>query len=208
MKFLLLISVLALIISNNIASASQSFSPTFSMALGIVNLAVTENESSLQSTDPDVDVPIFEAASSAVSATSITAIFEFAQTSKRSLTLQGIVPLMSPDGTGVFQGGIGVNFYINSLSSRFTVLESGSQLIIRPRLRFFWGGSTNLGYLVYTTESAKKSDIFFDLSLHGGGSYTFSNNWAVQGMLAFGRSTGSATTSMATKFFLGATYFL
>lgn len=208
MRATLLTFVLFFAFHTNIASANQRYSPTLSMGFGIVNMAVNENQSTLTATDPDVVVPESEAASAAVSATSFSATYEFLQSRKRSFVAQAIVPLMSPDGTGVFQGNIGVNFYLNPLSSKFTVIESGSQLVIKPKLRYFWGASTGIGYLVYTTESAKKSDVFFDLSLHGGGSYTFSNNWGVQGLVSLGRATGSATTSIATKVFLGATYFL
>jgi hypothetical protein len=204
-------SALAIILVNLFclnAFANQRYSPTLSFSMGIVNVAVAENPSTLTSTDPDIEVPATEPEASAVSAMSFSATYEFAQTQKRSFHFQAIVPLMTADGSGVFQGSLGVNFYFSPLSSKFTVIEFGSQLIIKPKLRYYWGASTGVGYLVYNTESAKKSDVYFDLSLHGGGSYTFSNNWGGQAQISIGRSTGSATTSIATKIFIGATYFL
>jgi hypothetical protein len=191
------------------AHASQRYSPTLSFSMGIVNVAVAENPSTLTSTDPDIAVEEEEEpGASAVSAMSFSTIYEFAQSQKRSFHVQAIVPLMTADGSGVFQGSLGVNFYYSPLSSKFSVIEFGSQLVIKPKLRYMWGASTGIGYLVYNTESAKKSDVYFDLSLHGGGSYTFSDNWGGQALISVGRSTGSATTSIATKIFIGATYFL
>lgn len=190
------------------ALANERFSPILNFSFGMVNLAVTENQSTLVATDTDVDIPETTAGAAAASVTAFELNYEFAQTQKRGFFGKAIVPLMSADGSGVFQGNIGVNFYLNSLSTTFSVIEAGGQFRVKPKMRYYWGLSTGVGYLVYNTESAKKSDVFFDLSLHGGGGYTFSDRWGMRAELSVGRAVGSATTSIATKLLIGASYFM
>jgi len=196
------------LLSASASFATERFSPTLNFSFGMVNLSVTENQSTLVATDTDVNVPETVAGVAAASVTSFELNYEFAQTQKRGFFGKAIVPLMSPDGSGVFQGNLGVNFYLNSLSTTFSVIEAGGQFRVKPKLRYYWGVSTGVGYLVYNTESAKKSDVFFDLSLHGGGGYTFSDRWGMRAELSVGRAVGSATTSIATKLLIGASYFM
>lgn len=200
--------LLACLLNHELYASSNSFHRNMNFSFGMVSATINENQSSLTSTDTDVDIAETEPASTAASVISFEFNYEFMQKSKRSFFAKGIVPLLSTDGSGVFMGGGGVNFYLNPLSTVFSVSDLGSSVIIIPKYRYYWGAGAGVGYLVYNTESAKKSDVFFDISLHGGGVYNFNKKWGGRGELSFGRSTGSATTSTLMKIFFGASYYL
>lgn len=182
------------------------FHNVINTSLGLVNASINETIAPIESTDPTVSVPESEPAATSASVTSFELNYEFLQKTKRSFFIKSIVPLLSADGSGVFLGGVGVNFYLNPLSTVYSYETGGTTMIMMPKLKYYWGASTGIGYLVYNTESAKKSDVFFDLSLHAGGGYQFSRNWGMRGELSFGRGTGSATTSISTRVFVGASY--
>ena len=152
--------------------------------MGMVNVSLTENSSTLQSTDDSVVVEDSDSATStATSVISFEANYEFKNYADKSYFVKAIVPLLNSDGSGVFMGSIGINSYIGSLSSIFSFRDKGTQIYMVPKTRYYWGGSAGVGYVIYNTISAKKSDVFFDLGVHGGMVYNFSKRWGMRGEL-------------------------
>lgn len=184
---------------------TKNFNKSLNSSLGLVNVSINESESTLESDDPDA---IAEAQTTSASVTAFELNYEFLVQEKRSYFAKAIVPITTTGGSGVFLGGIGANFYLNPLASAYSYEENGSSITIRPKFRYYWGGSVGVGNLIYSTDTAKKSDVFFDLSLHGGGIYNFSNDWGARAEASFGRGTGAATSSTAIKIFFGASYYL
>lgn len=188
---------------------AKSFHGVLTHNIGMVNLSLTENESTIEQTDTSVSVSApEEQASTAVSSTSFQLQWEFKNQAKKSYFLKGTVPLMSSGGTGVFLGGVGINFYLNPLGSKYSFNIGGSQMVIIPKFKYYWGLSTGLGYVVYNTESAQKSDVFFDLGLQGGAVYGLGKKWGVKSEIIASRATGVTTTGIKTAFLFGATYYL
>ena len=188
---------------------AKSFHGILTNNIGMVNLSLTENESSIKQTDTTTSVSEpEEQASSAVSSTSFQLQWEFKNKAKKSYFLKGTVPLISSQGAGVFLGGVGVNFYLNPLGSKYSFDIGGSEMTIIPKFRYYWGVSTGLGYVVYNTESAQKSDVFFDLGLHAGAGYSLGKEWGLKGEVIATRATGVTTTGIKTGFLFGATYYL
>lgn len=100
-----------------------------------------------------------------------------------------------------------MEFFINSLSSKVSYTGSGTNLKITPTLRYFWGFQGGLGYLTYSTETAKKSDLLFEIGLLGGIIYRISQKWGIRGQLDVARGTGVTTSTFNTKFMLGGSYY-
>lgn len=191
------------------SSFAQEFSGLTSYSIGMVNISVTENESSLESTDTSVTTDDSSTSTAkSVSAISFNMNYEFSFEQKRSYFVKATVPMMTSDGAGLFLGGVGFNMYLNDLGSIFKTNIGGSEIVMVPKLRYWWGANTGIGYLVYNTESAKKSDVIFDLSVHGGAAYSFGEKWGMKGEAVIGRGTGVATTTMNIRIFFGLTYFI
>ncbi|MCO4793108.1 MAG: hypothetical protein KC493_05330 [Bacteriovoracaceae bacterium] len=187
---------------------ANDFHPILNTSMGMVNISLTENTSTLTATDESVTVEEDAAAATAASVISFEVNYEFKNYADKSYFAKAVVPLMTADGSGVFMGSIGANFYIGSLSSIFSFKDKGTQIYMIPKTRYYWGASTGVGYVVYNTISAKKSDIFFDLGIHGGMVYNFSRKWGMRGELGAGRGTGIATSSFGIKIFLGTSYYI
>jgi hypothetical protein len=189
--------------------SAKEFSGITSYSVGMVNIGVTENESSLESTDEDVASEEQKKSSAkAVSAISFNLNYEFSFKQKRSYFVKATVPMMTADGAGLFLGGVGFNWYLNDLGSIYKSNIAGSEIVMVPKFRYWWGANAGVGYLVYNTESAKKSDVIFDLGIHGGAGYNFGEKWGMKGEAVVGRGTGVATTTMNIRIFFGLTYFI
>lgn len=189
--------------------AKTGYYDSMSLSFGMVNHSVTENESTLAKTD-NTETSATEAkeAAKAVSAISLNANYEFLPTQKRTYFLQANVPMLTTGGAGVFLLGGGVNWYLSDLATKYSYESHGSTIEIVPQLKYYWGFNTGIGYLVYNTESSKKTDLFFDLGLHGGGAYAFSPARSLKMELGLARSTGVATTGFKINIFFGVVQYL
>ena len=173
------------------------------------NITVTENESAIKSTDTTVTVEDkSEATSSAAAVTVFEFNYDFLQTEGRGFFVKGVVPLISAGGSSAFLGAGGLNWYFGGAPSVFSYTNLGSTVRLIPKFRYYAGASLGVGYVVYDTESAKKSDIYFDLGFHGGVLYNFGKKWGMRGEVGMGRGTGVTTSSMGMKIFIGSLYYL
>lgn len=205
-----IIAALLILISCNVQAAGNGFHDVISFNMGMISHSVTENESTLTQTDDSVqsEDTTTAAGSSAVSAISFNLNWEFKTEQKKSYFVQAFVPMMTTGGAGVFLGGVGMNWYLNDMGSKYTYVQNGTELTIIPKFKYYWGASTGIGYVVYNTESAKKSDVFFDLGVHGGGVYGIGTNRGIKLEVGASRATGVATTGIKIGFFLGMTQYL
>lgn len=187
---------------------ATNFHQHFSASIGMVNMSVTENASSLTSEDQDSSNASAGGQSATASVISMDFVYEFENFTKKTYFLKATAPLLAADGSGYYMGGIGVNFYMNSLSGLFSFTDDGTSLTMTPGMRYYWGAATGLGFLVYNTETAKKSDLIFDIQLHGGGILNFKRDWGMRGEFGISKGTGVATSTIGMKVFLGINYYL
>ncbi len=188
---------------------SREFHQIVSSGVGVLNVAVTENGSKIQQTDTSVIVTGQDNLSSfSSSIISFSLMWEFWTEAKYSYLIKAFAPLMSPNGNGVFLGAIGINFYLTKLSSKYTFKNSGNEVLMVPSLKFYWGIDLGMGYLIYNTQSAIKSDIFLDTGVRFGIGYGLGEKWGILGEAGIGRSTGVATSGIIIKAFVGTTYYL
>jgi hypothetical protein len=191
-----------------IGDAYANFAQSINTSLGMTSYTLAENPSNIKATDDTVTDVEESPSSAAVSATSFEFNWEFKNYADKSYFVKAIVPLVAGATGSVFLGGFGGNFFFNSLSSVFFYSENGNKMTMVPKFRSYWGFGTGIGYVVYSTESAKKADVFFDLGLHLGASYSMSEKWGLRAEAGFARGTGIETTSTGIKIFFGTTYFL
>ncbi|MEK6624374.1 MAG: hypothetical protein AABY86_05375, partial [Bdellovibrionota bacterium] len=170
---------------------------------------ITENASTLSSAaGSEVANTTSEAQSATASVISADVTYEFLNYATKSYFIRAIAPLLSSDGAGFFLGGLGMNFYMNSLSSMFTFSDAGTSLTMNPTMRFYWGPSAGIGFIVYNTTTAKKSDLIFDLEMHSGGILNFKRDWGLRGEAAISRGTGVSSSTIGFKVFVGLSYYL
>ena len=194
-----------LIIQCSSAIAGNFYHQNITANFGLVNFNLTENASSLTGDD---DSAVSEGGTSSSSVFSFDLLYEFQNYASHSLFVKATGPLLSSDNSGYFLGSIGVNKYFNSLSTLFTFSDEGSRLIIKPKLRYYLGAGFGVGFLVYNLESAKKSDVVFDIDLHGGLCYMFGKNWGLRTEVGVSKGTGIATSSFIIKGLVGINMFL
>lgn len=207
MKKKILLIFIALISSP--ALGKESYSDTISYSLGMVNHSVTPNESSLVATDETTETTDeAEAAAAAVSAISLQVNYEFKTYAQKSYFMAGTFPVMTSEGTGVYSGNIGMNWYFGDLGTRYSYTNNGKTMTITPKSRYYWGASTGVGYVVYNTESAKFTDVFFDLGLHLGAGWAWGKKRAIKVEAGASRATGINTTGIRINAFLGMTSYL
>ena len=201
--------VMFLVLVKNVFASD--FHDTVSCSIGMVNLSVRENPSELVQTDttvtPDADEDEL-GTSSKVSATSFEAVWDFKTYASYSYFLKAQVPLLTTSGAGVYLGGIGVNWYFNKLAVMYSYTRNGTDMVVIPKFRYYAGINSGVGYLIYNTESAKKSDVVFDLGVQAGISYLVGTNWNLKGEVAMGRATGAATISTKMGVMFGMVYYL
>jgi hypothetical protein len=204
-----LIYLFLALLTTSQAIADDGYAPVVSTSFGMYNITVTENESSITSTDTDVTVEEDSGATSVAAAVTVFEInYEFLQTESRSFFLKGVVPLISAGGSSAFLGAGGMNWFFKGAPSVFSYSNLGSTVFLIPKLRYYVGGSLGVGYLIYDTESAKKSDIYFDLGFHAGVLYNFGKKWGMRAEVGMGRGTGVTTSSMGMKIFIGSSFYM
>lgn len=189
-------------------SSYGKYSPSLTSSFAIVNLEISENASSLEQTDTSVASSDEKPESASFSVLSLEVNYEIPFSRKYSYFYKGVVPLITSDGSGLFAGHVGMNWYLNGFSSQYVIELDGSEVKLKPTLQYYVGASTGLGYSVYNTISAKKSDVFFDIGLHAGGTYHFKKEWGIKGELNVGRGTGVTTSNINTKLTLGLTWYI
>lgn len=188
--------------SSSVLASGEVIEKELSYNIGMVNASFQESESTLTGEN------VTEAASGSVSSISGMVNYKFAPGIERSYYLQGTFPLL-PGATGSYFGAhFGSEFYFGTSSgSKVSYNNSGTTVKLKPKSLYFWGLEAGLGYLVYLTETQKKTDLLLDLGANVGMLYTWSEKWRLRGTIGMTRGTGVATTTMEMKAFFGVTFF-
>lgn len=192
-----------LLLFSSFALANERIDKEMTYSVGLVNTSYAESETGLTGEN------VQEAASGSVSSISGQIQYKFAPGFDKSYFLTGTFPLL-PGATGSYFGGhVGVEFYFGEkIGSKVSLNNSGTTIKVKPRNVFFWGLEGGLGYLVYVTETAKKTDLLLDIGGFVGGTYIMSDKWRIRGQLGVTRGTGVNTTTMEMKAFFGLSYYI
>lgn len=190
------------LITLSVAYADEELLQELSYSIGAVNASYAEGQGNLSGEN------VQEPASGSVMSISGNLNWKFSPGLERSYYLSGTFPLVPNPQGSYFGGHIGVENYFGKIGSRMRLNNSGTTLKLKPGNNFFWGLEGGLGYLAYTTETAKKTDILLDLGALAGMNYIYSDNWQFRGTAGIARGTGVVTTVMEMKIFFGVTRIL
>ena len=171
-----------------------------SILIGMANVSLTENALTL--TGPNQKV----AASAKISGINGLLHYRFKNFEKISLFGQFSFPLMASEGT-YLAGGAGAEYYFGEASSKLTLNDSITSLVMTPTMRYFAYSALNLAYVSYNTLTAKKNDTVFEIELGGGISRKFSK-FSLRAQAGFARGVGVVSTTTAMKGMIGGIFFL
>lgn len=180
--------------------SSLQTSDEISLLIGMANIGFTESQSTL--TGPNKT----EAASGSVAAISGMLHYRFRTEEKRAWYTQFTFPLMS--GTGSYlSGGGGMEYHFGKAPAKITLRDATTSFTLTPTTRYFIAGGLNIGYIAYTTETAKKNDTLLEIDVGGGMSKRF-NKWTLRVQGGIARGVGVVTTTMGMKAMVGGIFFL
>ncbi|MCB9060673.1 MAG: hypothetical protein H6622_04045 [Halobacteriovoraceae bacterium] len=177
----------------------KNFLDQFSSSLGLVNISFAENQSTLTNEDATTTT----AAQGNNSNIALNVNYNIPLNLNGSVFSQATVPVVTNDGSGLFTVGAGYNYFISSVSGRSKVIDPNVKLSLTPDIRYYIGGQLNLGYLIYVSETARKSDVLIELGIQAGIIYNFKKSLAIKAEAMMGRGIGVSTATTNTKFFAG-----
>ena len=165
------------------------------LSLGMTTINFTETDEGLGS----VEKP----ASGSNSFVSVDYNYQFMNKQDRSYYIRLFSPFLESSGSGYFGSTLGVNYYFNSISSEINFLSQNDSISLKPQIIYSFGAEVGTGYLVYLTETAKKSDILIEYSAQLSVSYAISRSNNIKLHMAFGQGIGAEVNALIMKLFLG-----
>lgn len=187
------------------ASLASSYQKEIIFSTGMVSTSFSENESAVESSSELAQDP--EPASASMSQIALDIKYNFFVEKDRSFYGRALAPFVSSSTTAFFMGAFGVNYFFNSIASTYTKKFGSIKTSFVPKVRYYWGPEVGVGYIVYPTETAEKSDVIFEFSVHGGLLYSINKQMGISVDVGVGRGTGVATSSLNTKALFGASYY-
>jgi hypothetical protein len=203
MKYLIFIALTFLTVRN--VKAESKIPLQLSFSIGSISTSFSESQDNLVSTDGTTS-----SSSSAFSGTAssmpLDLTVEYFANLKRSyfIKLQG--PMIASSNDRYFSANFGINFYFSSVGATAKVSDYNFQMKLIPKLRYYAGPILGAGYLVYSTKSAEKNDVLFEIGGVGGVIYSLNSRWGLKGEIGFSRGVGVLVSSTIIKILLGTTY--
>jgi len=176
-----------------------------SMGFGLAKTSYSENSTSLVPTSALQTVT--PPASGSVSSVVLDVAYEFYTSSSFSYSVVGFVPVVGSGSQRILQGGLSANWYFQSLSSKGVFIDDSSTMQFKPTWSYYVGLTTAADYLVYSTTTAQKNDVFFNLAAQVGVRHAFTEDWGGKVEASIGRGIGIETSSINMRFVLAATYY-
>jgi hypothetical protein len=183
--------------------AYEKMSGEITASIGMVNISYAEVASKLQGLSN-----ISEPEGGGISVLAANFHYKINPTYHSSWYINGTVPFLSSVGDSYFGVGGGYEYYFSKLGNRTMIQSKGTTVKMAPKFHYFVGGEAGVGYFVYTTEAAQKSDAVFELGIMGGAAYAWKKKWSLRGQLSVAKGVGVATSTFGIKLFIGGTYFL
>ena len=184
------------------ARADEELLQELAYSVGAVNASYAEGSGNLSG--ENVQKP----ASGSVMSISGSVNWKFKPGMERSYYLNGTFPLIPNPQGSYFGVHLGMESYFGSMGSRLRLNNAGTTLRLKPGNNYFWAIEGGVGYLAYSTVSAKKTDLLLDIGGLLGMNYKYNEKWQLRMTAGLGRGTGVVTTVMEMKLFAGVTYIL
>jgi hypothetical protein len=182
--------------------AQEEYFDEISLSVGMAAINYTEGEKVIEGEN------VREPAAGSANIIAMNLHYRKALTFTKSWYLTSTFPLL-PSSTGTYLSfGGGVEFYFNDVGTKVGLTNSGTTIMLTPKFRYFWHMELNGSYLVYVTETAKKSDAIFEFGPGGGFTYSFNNKWAVKSTMTVLKGAGVVTSTFGVKVLVGATMYM
>ncbi|MCT4642719.1 MAG: hypothetical protein N4A33_10540 [Bacteriovoracaceae bacterium] len=182
-------------------STNAAVQENIQLSLGMLNASFSENPSSLEDSNS-------EPASGTSSVIAMDIQYNFIRTMKKNFFASISFPLIGSSGSAIYRLASGIDiFWADGLNGNYNVTKGEDSINYYPKMRYFWGGSIGANYLVYSTQTATKSDILADIGAHAGLIYNFSKKYEFKGKFSFSRGVGVATSTMLMQVFGGVIYY-
>ncbi len=176
-----------------------------SFSIGSISSSFSENPDKLQSTDGTQSSAV-SAYSGTSSSIPLDICYEYFPNLKRSYFARASGPIFASTSDRYFSGTFGLNFYFVEVGAQTKVSDFNFEMKITPKIRYYAGPSIGIGYLVYSTKSATKNDMMFEVGGQAGLIYTLNEKWSLHGELGAARAIGVLVSSTVIKILLGTTY--
>lgn len=194
--------ILGLLVNDN-CLAKKELANYYSASIGMVNISFAESDSTLAGDEDEEDAP---PGSGSASVMSMELSYHVPTSLKKEFFFRTLIPFQPTTGNALILGGAGMNYFINGQSSAVQTDNEDIEIRIMPKFRYYVGGQISFGYLVYNTETAKKSDILMELGAQGGAIYAWNEHWGIKGEAGFGRGIGTKVATTGIRIMLGTTY--
>lgn len=193
------------LLSFSVFAADSDLENYLSLTTGMVNLSYAEVASQIKQTN---DTLKKEPGSGSASVLSVSASYHLPLDVKKEVYFSGIVPFSTASGSALMSASLGGNYFFNGISSSIRSENSDVVFKLKPKFRYYAGGDLGLAYLIYVTNTAKKTDFILDLGAHVGGIYSWKDRWNIKAEAGFGKGMGTKVSSTGMKLFAGVTYSL
>lgn len=181
--------------------ANTTPTPFYSFSLGIASVSYAEAESDIQTENKKTPI--------SGSAMVIGAMVDYTIPLKinQALAIKGTIPLMSSTGR-IFSIGSAYQYYFGGKAVSDIEVRNidGSYIKFSPGFRYYAGATADVSYLYYTSETAKKTDVLFQLGPTGGILYRWKDNIDIKAEADFQIGFGSIVTTTTMKIIGGLTY--
>lgn len=188
-----------------VSFADSKIPGQFSFSIGSISANYAENPDKLTATDGTTAAATVPYSGTA-SAMPFALTYEYFPNLTRAYSLKIIGPFMATSKDKYYSGTFGLNFYFGKVATMAVVSDTNFEMKLIPKLRYYAGPSIGMGYLVYSTKSAIKNDILFEIGGQGGVIYTLGPAWSLKGELGAARGIGALVSSTIIKILLGASY--
>lgn len=201
-----LVSFCLVLVIFSYAHGETQIPSQISFSLGSISGGFTENPDNLTSTDgtKSKTTPYSGSASSMP----LDMNFEYFPNLKRSYFVEASAPIVGATPDRYYSLSGGANFYFTQLGAETKVRDFNFEMKIVPKLRYYLGPGLGVGYFIYNTKSATKSDLLFEVGGKGGVIYTMNPKWGIKAELGATRAIGTLVSATVVKILFGTTYNL
>lgn len=189
-------------------NANSSIPSQLNIHIGSISTNYAENEDTLKASDGSTTATKTAPYTGTASSMPFAIAYEYFPSLTKSYFFRAAGPVMGSTPDRYYSGSVGMNFYFGQIASQTIVKDLNFEMKVMPKFRYYAGPALGLGYLVYNTKSATKTDILFELGGQGGVLYSLGPKWAISAELGAARAIGSLTSATVIKILIGTSYTL
>lgn len=193
---------------SSVVQANSSIPSQLNFHIGSISATYAENQDTLKPSDGTTTTTEKAPYSGTASSMPFAISYEYFPGLSKSYFGRVSGPIMGSTPDRYYSASLGVNFYFGQIGSKAVIKDTGFEMKVLPKFRYYAGPAIGIGYLVYNTKSATKNDMLFELGGQGGVLYSLNPKWALSAELGAVRAIGSLTSATVIKILIGTSYSL